>query len=76
MGTFDVSLLNIEDGVFDLIIGVFDPEKPLEPKDSFDIDLFTSSDIIIPTGDLEIVKEKVRKLCIYLLNEKLVVAQL
>jgi len=59
----------IKDGVFDLIIGVYDPNKPLEPKDSFDIDLFASSDIIIPTGDLKIVKEKVKKLCNYILNE-------
>ena len=64
----------IEDGVFDMIIGVFDPEKPLEPKDSFDIDLFTSSDIIIPTGDLETVRGKVKKLCDYLLEETVVVA--
>ena len=66
----------IEDGVFDMIIGVFDPDKTLEPKDSFDIDLFTSSDIIIPTGDLETVREKVRKLCDYLLAETLIVPQL
>jgi hypothetical protein len=66
----------IEDNVFDMIIGVFDPNKPLEPKDSFDIDLFTSSDIIIPTGNLETVKEKVRKLCDYLLAETLIVPQL
>lgn len=61
----------IEDGVFDLIIGVFDPNKPLEPKDSFDIDLFTSSDIIIPnpTGELNKTREKIRKICNYLLNE-------
>ena len=65
----------IEDKVFDMIIGVFDPDKPLEPKDSFDINLFASSDIIIPTGDLETVREKVRKLCVYLLDEKLVTAQ-
>jgi len=65
----------IEDGVFDMIIGVFDPSKSLEPKDSFDIDLFASSDIIIPTGDLEIVKGKVKKLCDYLLNEKLIESQ-
>jgi hypothetical protein len=58
----------IEDGIFDLIIGVFDPNKPLEPKDSFDIDLFTSSDVIIPTGDLEVAKRKVKKLCDHLLN--------
>ena len=66
----------IEDNVFDMIIGVFDPNKPLEPKDSFDIDLFTSSDIIIPTGNLERVEEKVRKLCDYLLAETLIVPQL
>jgi len=66
----------IEDGIFDLIIGVFDPNKPFEPKDSFDIDLFSSSDILIPTGDLKIVKEKVRKLCVYLLEEKFIVPQL
>jgi hypothetical protein len=66
----------IEDSVFDMIIGVFDPDKPLEPKDSFDINLFASSDIIIPTGDLKMVKEKVKKLCVYLLDKKLVTAQL
>jgi len=65
----------IEDSVFDMIIGVFDPDKPLEPKDSFDIDLFTSSDIIIPTGDLEVVKKKVKKLCDYLLAETHVTSQ-
>jgi len=66
----------IEDNVFDMIIGVFDPNKPLEPKDSFDIDLFASSDIIIPTGDLDVVKRKVKKMCVYLLEEKLIVPQL
>jgi len=66
----------IEDNVFDMIIGVFDPNKPLEPKDSFDIDLFASSDIIIPTGDLDVVKRKVKKMCAYLLEEKLIVPQL
>jgi len=66
----------IIDDVFDMIIGVFDPTKPLEPKDSFDIDLFRSSDIIIPTGDLKLVKEKVKKLCIYLLDKKLITTQL
>ena len=28
------------DGIFDLVIGVFDPMKPLEPRDSFDIDIW------------------------------------
>lgn len=58
----------IEDGVFDMIIGVYDPEKSLEPKDSFDIDLFSSSDFIIPAGDLEKTKRKVRKFCEQILN--------
>jgi hypothetical protein len=53
----------IEDGVFDMIVGVYDPNKPLEPSDSFDIDLFASSDVIIPTGDLDKTREKVRKFC-------------
>lgn len=43
-------------GVFDLIIGVFNPRKPLESTDSFDIDLWQEADIVIPNsgtvGDL------------------------
>lgn len=34
-------------GLFNLVIGVFDPSKPLEPKESFDIDIFRESDFII-----------------------------
>jgi len=66
----------IKDGIFDMIIGVYDPDKPLEPKDSFDINLFATSDIIIPTGDLKMVREKVNKLCHYLLHENLTTAQI
>jgi hypothetical protein len=68
----------VEDEIFDMIIGVYDPNKPLEPKDSFDIDLFSSSDIIIPnpTGELEKTRKRVKKICDYLLNEKLIVPQL
>lgn len=40
----------IDDGIFDLVIGVFDPMKPLEPRDSFDIDIWKRSDIIIPNA--------------------------
>ena len=40
----------IDDGIFDLVIGVFDPMKPLEPRDSFDIDIWGMSDIIIPNA--------------------------
>lgn len=53
----------IKDEVFDMIIGVFDPNKPLEPKESFNIDLFLSSDIIIPTGDLDKSRRSVKLLC-------------
>jgi hypothetical protein len=51
------------DRVFDIVIGVYDPRKPLEPKSSFDIDLFAMSDIIIPNaGSLEDLESKVKKL--------------
>lgn len=40
----------IRQGLFDLVIGVYDPRKPHEPADSFDIDLFTDSDVIISNG--------------------------
>lgn len=43
----------LKDGIFDLVIGVFDPNKPLEPKESFDIDMFAISDFIIITGDID-----------------------
>jgi len=40
----------INQALFDVVIGVYDPRKTHEPKDSFDIDLFADSDIIIPNG--------------------------
>ena len=50
----------IDDGIFDLVIGVFDPMKPLEPRDSFDIDIWGMSDIIIPNaGSLKDLAKKV-----------------
>ena len=59
----------IDDKVFDMIIGVYDENKSLEPKDSFDIDLWKSSDIIIPnSGTLEDLSTKVKKICNSLLN--------
>ena len=60
----------IDDKIFDIIVGVFDPDKSLESKDSFDIDLFSSSDFIIPTGDLTITKRKVKIFCDYILNNQ------
>lgn len=38
-------------GLFDLIIGIYDPRKPLEGSDSFNIDLFEECDIIIYNND-------------------------
>jgi hypothetical protein len=50
----------VNDGIFDLVIGVFDPMKPLEPRESFDIDIWDKSDIIIPNaGSLTILEYKV-----------------
>ena len=60
----------IEDGIFDMIIGVYDPNKSLEPKESFDIDLFSSSDFIIPSGDLIKTKRKVKIFCDYILKKE------
>lgn len=37
----------LKKGLFDYVIGVFDPRKPLEPESSFDIDFFDKSDFII-----------------------------
>lgn len=37
-------------GVFDYVIGVYDPRKPLEPADSFNINMWEVCDIVIPNG--------------------------
>lgn len=37
-------------GLFDLIIGVYNPNKPLEPAESFDIDLWQQCDLVIPNS--------------------------
>lgn len=47
-------------GVFDIVIGVFDPRKPLESPESFNINMFEVSDFIIcNNGDLDELKRKV-----------------
>jgi hypothetical protein len=52
-------------GLFDLILGVFDPRKPLEPKESFDIDFWVMPDIIIPnSSSLEDLWSRLCKLSI------------
>lgn len=40
----------IMQGLFDLVLGVYDPRKPLEDESSFNIDIWTASDIIIPNA--------------------------
>jgi hypothetical protein len=40
----------LNQGLFDLIVGVYDPRKPHEPEDSFDINLFEKADLVIPNG--------------------------
>lgn len=50
-------------GLFDIILGIFDPDKPLESKDSFDIDLFRVSDYIVITGNLKKTRKNIKKFC-------------
>lgn len=53
----------VDGGIFDLVLGVFDPRKPLEDHSSMDIDIFEMSDIIIPnSGTLEQLQERIAKL--------------
>lgn len=55
-------------GVFDLVIGVFDPRKPLENPTSFDVDLWKECDLIIPNaGTLEDLERKVNAALVPLL---------
>lgn len=51
--------------LFDLIIGVYDHRRELESADSFDIDLWRYSDIVVPnSGTIEDLKNKIGKLCL------------
>lgn len=53
-----------EDGVVDLIIGVYNPRMPDEPRDSFNIDLWQECDFVIPNaGTLDDLLDKVKSLC-------------
>lgn len=53
-------------GLFDCVIGVYDPRKPLEPATSFNIDIWQHSDFVISNaGSLDDLKRKVAKLSIY-----------
>lgn len=49
--------------MFDLVLGVFDHRKPTESKESFNIDFFKASQIIIPnTGTLKDLRHRVKLL--------------
>jgi len=46
--------------LFDLVIGIYNPRVPREPKESCPIDVFEESDIIIPNaGTIEELEEKI-----------------
>jgi hypothetical protein len=58
-----------EQGLFDVIIGVYDPRKPEEPKDSFNINLWEEADFVIPNaGTLEDLNQKVCNLWVFAEN--------
>lgn len=53
----------IRQGIFNIVIGVYDPRKDLEPAASFDIDFWKYSDVVISNaGDLEELDSKVKAL--------------
>lgn len=53
----------LKQGIFDLIIGVYDYRKSEEHKGSFDINIWEKSDLIIPnSGTLEDLKNRILKL--------------
>jgi len=50
-------------GMFDLVIGIFDPNKPLESETSFTIDIFKECDIIFWVNDcVDDLQKKVERL--------------
>lgn len=62
----------IEQGIFDYIIGVYDPRKPEEPKDSFNIDLWEKCNFVIPNGGtLPQLQAKVFNLGLLILNSNM-----
>ena len=53
----------IEENLFDLIIGIYRTIYPLEPKTSFDINIWETCDFIIPNdGTLNDLKNRILKL--------------
>ena len=53
-----------ENGLFDVVIGVYDKRKPLEDRSSFDFDVFDSDIVIHNDGSLEDLKDKVANVLI------------
>jgi hypothetical protein len=52
---------SIEKGLFDYIIGVYDPRKPLEPNTSFNIDMWTVCNFIIMNNStLDVLEDRVK----------------
>ena len=59
----------LNQGLFDYVVGVYDPRKPHEPRDSFNIDLFVDADIVIPNGaGLGELKARIHRVVGALLN--------
>jgi hypothetical protein len=53
----------MKQGLFDLVIGVYDPRKPHEPFESFKINLWEKADFIIPNaGSIEAMEKRIVKL--------------
>jgi hypothetical protein len=64
----------LEQGVFDAIIGVVDPNKPLEPKESMSIPVEEYADLIICNdGTLSDLREKVVKAYHYIKAADLII---
>lgn len=52
---------SLRQGIFDKVVTVFDPRKPLEPEDSLNIDIFKNADIIlVNNGTLDELAECVK----------------
>lgn len=58
----------VQDGVFDFVVAVYDPRKPLEPSDSFDIEIGAHADfVILNDGDMERLQSNVFKMMNFLM---------
>lgn len=61
----------LNEGVFDLVIGVWDPRKKQEPQQSFNVNIFEVSDFVIFNNKgLEELEEKIQKIFKNLSNEQ------